>query len=117
MDYLGQIFNSTYSQYVKVPIVYIFAKHTYSFQRSLRDTKIQYKIWHTFNKYFLNGHPQTLFCIILSLQTNITIFTTNIFLNGHPQTLFVLFHLFKQILQFLQQICIKNVHLVYDAGI
>ena len=35
---------------------------------------------------------------------------------GHPRPLFVYFRLF-QTLQFLQQIYVKNVHRVYDAGI
>ena len=36
---------------------------------------------------------------------------------GHPQPLFVYFCLFKQTLQFSQQINVKNVNPVYSAGI
>ena len=36
---------------------------------------------------------------------------------GQPRDLVVYFRLFKQILQFLQQINVKNVHPVYSAGI
>ena len=36
--------------------------------------------------------------------------------NANPRPLFVYFHLFKQMLHFLQQICVKNVHWVYGAG-
>ena len=36
---------------------------------------------------------------------------------GHPGLIFVYFRLFKQTLQFLQQIIEKNVHPVFGAGI
>ena len=36
---------------------------------------------------------------------------------GHPRPLFVYFHLFKETLQFLQQINVKNVHPIYSDGI
>ena len=36
---------------------------------------------------------------------------------GHPRPLFVYFRLFKQTLQFAQQIDVKNVHPVYTAEI
>ena len=36
---------------------------------------------------------------------------------GHPQPLFIYFRLFKQTLQFLRQINVKNVHPVFSTGI
>ena len=37
---------------------------------------------------------------------------------GHPRSLFLLFlGLFKHTLQFLQQVCVKNVHSVSGVGI
>ena len=40
------------------------------------------------------------------------------FLMGHPRRLFqFIFYLFKQTLQFLQQVFVGNVHPVYGAGI
>ena len=35
---------------------------------------------------------------------------------GHPRPLFVYFRLFKQTLQFLQQMNVRNIHPVYGAG-
>ena len=55
-------------------------------------------------KILITGKAHALPCVFLKKM-------------GHPRPLSVYFRLFKQALQFLQQINVKNVHPEYGAGI